>query len=76
MLYIFIAVNECIDIEYDNKINFVFNVYTHYFKTIYYNFVYAFLDPHCGSKVNNKTIKGKRGMADYNLQYILYYYLC
>ena len=31
--YIFIVVYECINIEYDNKINFVFNVYTYYFKT-------------------------------------------
>ena len=30
--YIFIVVYECINIEYDNKINFVFNVYTYYFK--------------------------------------------
>ena len=31
--YIFIVIYECINIEYDNKINFVFNVYTYYFKT-------------------------------------------
>ena len=31
--YVFIVVYECKNIEYDNKINFVFNVYTYFFKT-------------------------------------------
>ena len=30
---IFYCYHECIDIEYDNKVNFVLNVYAYYFKT-------------------------------------------
>ena len=33
MLIYFYCYYECIGIEYDNKVNFVLNVYVYYFKT-------------------------------------------
>ena len=77
----FIAIYEHTDIEYDNKINFVLNVYTYYFKmkpqtllTLAICFpTYLHI---VGLKWVVKLIKGKEGVVDYNLLYVLYQYLC
>ena len=79
--YIFIVVYECINIEYDNKINFVFNVYTYYFKTkprtLLEFFIYFPRSLHIvGLKWIVKLSKTKGCVAYYNLLYVLYYYFC
>ena len=79
--YIFSVVYECINIEYDNKINFVFNVYTYYFKTkpqtLLEFFIYFPRSLHIvGLKWIVRLSKAKGGVAYYNLLYVLYYYFC
>ena len=39
-------------------------------------YMLSYIFTHCESKEDSKTLKGTGGVADYNLLYVLYYYLC
>ena len=80
-IFLLLLFYECIDIEYNNKINFVLNVYTYYFKTKPRTLLeLSICIPRylhiVGLKWIVKLLMGKKGMADYNLLYVLYYYFC
>ena len=80
-IYIFIVIYESIDIGYNNKINFVLNVYTCYFKTkpqTLLKLTVCFptsLYIVCLKWVI-KLLKERGFVADCNLLYVLYQYLC
>ena len=66
---------------HDNKINFVLSVYTYYFKLKSRTLLeLSICIPRylhiVGLKWIVKLLMGKKGVADYNLLYVSYYYFC